>query len=462
MPEENTTYPSPARILIVDDDRHVRQSLHEILAHAGHEILHATDGKSALIVLEKETVDLLLLDLELPRIGGMEVLKKTAHAHPGLPVVIVSGTGTISIAVEAGQLGVYDFLEKPVDAQRMLLTVRNALEKSYLQRERDYLLKEVRERYQMVGSSPAMQHIYRLIDKASSTQSKVLITGASGTGKERIAHAIHINSKRAAGPFVAVNCAAIPEELIESELFGYEKGAFTGAQGLRKGKFEQAKNGTLFLDEVGDMSLMTQAKVLRVLEDGTFSRLGGNSPLLANARIIAATNKDLEREVNEGHFREDLYYRLNIITINAPSLNERMEDIPELVIHFLKLLHQQNELPLKKFEPGAMAALMDVPWPGNIRQLRNVIERLVVLSEKEHITPHEVKEAVRKVETNPLQPPPNLEAFRAKLEHDFILKTLISHDWKIKESSDALGINRSHLWKKMSRYQIKKPDGAAG
>jgi len=451
MPSQRPT------VLIVDDDPHVRESLKEILDYAGHAAEEAGDGKAALDLLSRKPVDLVLLDLDLPRVPGLDVLRRTAAEHPEVPVVIISGKGTIRTAVEATKLGAYDFLEKPLEAERTLLTVRNALEKALLLRQRDRLLEEARERYRMVGSSPAMQGIYRLIDKAAGSQSKVLIVGEHGTGKEMIARAIHHNSSRAAGPFVAVNCAAIPEALIESELFGHEKGAFTGASTSHRGKFEQANGGTLFLDEVGDMSLMTQAKTLRALAEGVIERVGGDRPIEVDVRVIAATNKDLVAEMAEGNFREDLFYRLNVITIEVPPLRERRDDIPDLIDHFLALFCQENGVPEKRLARGAYSVLVKHAWPGNVRQLRNVIERLVVLSDGATINAREATQALKTLPSH-CQPAgyPTLREAREEFERDFILKTLVSHDWKMQETAAALGIERSHLWKKMKRYGIER------
>jgi two-component system nitrogen regulation response regulator NtrX len=453
----NVMHSQPTTVLIVDDDPHLRESLREILEYANYSVEEAADGKIALEALAQRSIDLMLLDLDLPRVSGMEVLRQTAAAHPEIMVVIISGKGTIRTAVEATKLGAYDFLEKPLEAERTLLTVRNALEKASLQRQRDRLLDEARQRYKMVGSSLAMQDIYRLIDKAATTQSKVLIVGENGTGKEMIARAIHHNSARAAGPFVTVNCAAIPETLIESELFGHEKGAFTGAQSTHRGKFEQANGGTLFLDEIGDMSLMMQAKTLRVLAEGVIERLGGEKSIAVDVRIIAATNKNLEDEMAEGNFREDLFYRLNVIPIHVPPLRERREDIPDLVNNFLNFYCEENRLSPKKLERGALTVLLEHDWPGNVRQLRNVIERLVVLSDIETINPREVAEALEKFFSHPQTPSSyaTLREARAQFEREHILKALIANDWKIQETAAALGIERTHLWKKMKRYGIE-------
>jgi len=446
-----------ATILIVDDDRFVRESLREILNDNGYTIEEAADGKTALDILAQRPVDLMLLDLDLPRVSGMEVLQTSAAEFPRVGVVIISGKGTIQLAVEATKLGAYDFLEKPLEAQRTMLTVRNAVEKIYLVRQRDHLVQEAKERYQMIGTSSAMQEIYDLIDKAAASPSKVLILGENGTGKELIARAIHHNSSRAAEPFVAVNCAAIPENLIESELFGHEKGAFTGAYASRRGKFEQAHGGTLFLDEIGDTSLMMQAKILRVLEDSIIQRIGGEKPISVDIRIIAATNKHLEHEMSEGNFRDDLYYRLNVIRIEVPPLRQRREDIPLLVNYYQEKLCQEKGMEPRKLDRGAMTILIDHDWKGNVRELRNVIERLIVMSENSTIHAGDVSRAVHKSDSS-LQNSSHqtLHDAREQFEREFILKCLISSDWKILETAAALGIERSHLWKKMKRYGIER------
>jgi len=446
-----------ATILIVDDDLYVRECLREILNDNGYTIEEAADGKTALEMLARRPIDLILLDLDLPRVNGMEVLRKTAAEFPEIGVVIISGKGTIQSAVEATKLGAYDFLEKPLEAQRTLLTVRNAVEKFYLLRQRNRLVEEAREKYKMVGSSPALQEIYGLIDKAAASQSKVLITGENGTGKEMVARAIHHNSPRAGEPFIAVNCAAIPENLIESELFGHQKGAFTGAFASHRGKFEMANGGTLFLDEISDTSLMMQAKILRVLEDGMIERVGGEKSIPVDVRIITATNKVLEHEIKQGNFREDLYYRLNVITIELPPLRKRREDIPLLANFFMEKLCQEKRIPPKILERGAMTILIEHDWRGNVRELRNVIERLIVLSEGETISASETKHAIKKNISH-------LENSNTKtlceehkgFERDFILKTIISNDWKILETAAILGIDRSHLWKKMKQYGIER------
>ena len=443
-------------VLIVDDDQHIRRGLEDILTHAGHDTLQAGDGRTALRVEEKNEVDLMLLDLQLPRINGMKVLERMSERRPSLPVVIVSGKGTIQTAVTATKKGAYDFLEKPVDAQRMLITVRNALEKSRLERDRDRLLQEVQARYQMVGSSAPMQRVYDLIDKAAATRSKVLITGENGTGKELVARAIHHNSSRASEPFVTINCAAIPESLIESELFGHEEGAFTGAKRQHTGKFEQADGGTLFLDEVGDMGTMTQAKALRVLQENKIQRVGGESPIKVDTRVIAATNKDLKQAISAGDFREDLYYRLNIIAIEVPPLRARRGDIPELVDHFLKQISEAQGVPRRTIESSALARLMGRDWPGNVRQLRNVVERLVALSDTDTIGAQDIDLALSgTVPHVPEHEDHDLRTAREQFESSFIQRTLQANDGVIKHTAEALGIDRSHLWKKMKQYDIE-------
>ncbi len=446
-----------ATILIVDDDLYVRQSLREILNDAGYAIEEATDGKTALDILSLRSIDLMLLDLELPRVNGMDVLRKAATEFPQIGVVIISGKGTIQQAVEATKLGAYDFLEKPLETQRTLLTVRNAVEKLFLVRQRDRLVEEARGRYKMVGTSPAMQEIYRLIDKAAASHSKVLIVGENGTGKELIARAIHHNSSLASEPFVAVNCAAIPENLIESELFGHQKGAFTGAYTSHRGKFEQANRGTLFLDEIGNTSLMMQAKILRVLENSVIERVGGEQPVPIDVQVISATNKNLEQEITEGNFRQDLYYRLNVITIEVPPLRQRREDIPLLVEFFLKKLSNEKRIEPRKISRGATKVFIEHDWPGNVRELQNAIERLVVLSDSDTISArdacHTIKKNIPDQESSHFK---TLSEARQQFEREFILKTLISNDWKILETAAVLGIDRSHLWKKMKQYGIDK------
>lgn len=441
-------------VLIADDDAPVREGLSDILEHEEYDTLEARDGKAVLARLEQADVDLLLLDLKMPRVSGMDVLRKTTDEHPDVPVVIVSGKGTIQRAVKATKMGAYDFLEKPVEAQRLLVTVRNALEKARLEAERDRLLEEARERYRMVGTSDAMQRVYDRIDKAAASDCKVLITGESGTGKELVARAIHHNSDRAGGPFVTVNCAALPAELIESELFGHVEGAFTGAKGDRTGTFEQADGGTLLLDEVGDMSLDAQSKTLRALETGTIRPIGSETTVQVDPRVVAATNADLQAAIDEGTFREDLYYRLNVLTIEVPPLRERRDDIPNLIRHFLGEASSNENPP--DLEESALSVLMSYDWPGNVREIQNVARRLVVLNEGETIGAGAVQDAL----SNPapaVEADANLRTARDRFEAAYIRQALRAHDGAIQDTADALDIDRSSLWRKMDEYGIEAP-----
>jgi two-component system nitrogen regulation response regulator NtrX len=447
-----------AKLLLVDDDPFFRDGFKDILLDEGYSIAEAEDGKIALDVLAQNShFDLLLLDLNLPRVPGMEVMKTVADLYPELPVLIISGAGTIPLAVEATKMGAYDFIEKDDDPRKTIIKVRNAIEKSQLLKQRNHLVAEQKERYKMIGSSPAMQAVFHLIDRAANNNSKVLITGESGTGKEMIARAIHNNSERAAGPFVAVNCAAIPENLIESELFGHEKGAFTGAHARKIGKFEAAHTGTLFLDEIGDTSLMMQAKILRALEDNKIERVGSLNPTDVDVRIIAATNKDLEFEMAEGNFREDLYWRLAVLTLQVPPLRDRREDISDLATYFLNEFCHHENVPQKSVAPHALKMLLQQDWPGNIRQLRNIIERLCVMSDNPMIDGRQVSDALKKAESTPEQADvQTLRQARDVFEAEFIRTTLLSQEWNIQSTADVLGIDRTHLWKKMKRFGIEK------
>lgn len=440
-------------VLVADDDPPVRDGLCDILEHEEYETREARDGKMALRRLQESDVDVLLLDLKMPRVAGMEVLDETMDRHPEVPVIIVSGKGTIQEAVRATKLGAYDFLEKPVDAQRLLVTVRNALDKARLERQRDRLLAETRERYKMVGTSEKMQRVYDRIDKAGDSDCRVLITGESGTGKELVARAIHHNSDRAGAPFVTVNCAALPEDLIESELFGHEKGAFTGAKEARTGKFAQADGGTLFLDEVGDMSLAAQAKTLRATETGTIQPIGSEESIDVDARIVAATNADLKAAIDNDAFREDLYYRLNVLSIQVPPLRDRREDIPDLVAHFLS--EAAGDDPSPEVSEDALAVLMSHNWPGNVRELQNVIERVVVLAEGETIGVGIVEDALNGPQRTTGSQDIDLREARDRFEAAYIRQALATHDGAIQATADALGIDRSSLWRKMEKYGIE-------
>lgn len=366
----------------MDDERSIRNTMREILEYEGYVVSEAEDGAVAIEKISNERFDCILCDIKMPKADGIEVLDKAAEICPETPVVIISGHGTIDTAVEAVKKGAFDYISKPPDLTRLLIVIRNALEKQSLVRETRSLKKKVSKQYNIIGESGAIKNILGIVDKVAPTEARVLITGHNGTGKELIAQRIFELSNRSREPFIEVNCAAIPAELIESELFGHEKGSFTSAVKQRIGKFEQADNGTLFLDEIGDMSLSAQAKVLRVLQEGKITRVGGDKSIKVNVRVIAATNKDLKKEIAAGRFREDLYHRLGVIVIQVPSLNERTEDIQLLTEHFLALICEEYGIrPVKTMEPSAMKLLEKYSWTGNIRELRNVIERLIILSD---------------------------------------------------------------------------------
>jgi two-component system nitrogen regulation response regulator NtrX len=370
------------KILIIDDEKSIRKTLREILEYEKYQVDEATEGAEGIALLQKEKYDVILCDIKMPKMDGIEVLDKITQSHNDIPVVMISGHGTIETAVEAVKKGAFDFIAKPLDLNRLLVTIRNAMDKSTLVTETKVLKKKVNKTFDMIGQSKAIVQIQEMIERVAPTDARVLITGGNGSGKELVARWLHEKSNRASGPIIEVNCAAIPGELIESELFGHEKGAFTSAINQRKGKFEQAENGTIFLDEIGDMSLPAQAKVLRALQENKITRVGGEKEIKVNVRVVAATNKDLQKEIAAGNFREDLYHRLSVILIHVPSLNDRKEDIPLLAQHFLKLICEEHGIPLKTITKDAIAELQKINWTGNIREFRNVIERLIILCDK--------------------------------------------------------------------------------
>lgn len=367
------------RILIIDDERSIRNSLRDILEYEKYKVDDAENGKQGLELFSSNVYDLVFSDIKMPQMDGIEVLQKIQELKPEVPVVMISGHGNIDTAVEAIKKGAFDFISKPLDLNRLLITVRNAMDKSKLVIETKTLKKKVSKKYEMVGDSKAISNIKNMIEKVATTDARVLITGGNGSGKELVAHWLHEKSMRANGPMIEVNCAAIPSELIESELFGHEKGAFTSADKQKIGKFEQAHGGTLFLDEIGDMSLSAQAKVLRALQENKISRVGGNKEISVDVRVIAATNKNLSKEIKENNFREDLFHRLSVIVIQVPALNERKEDIPALTEHFSRQICEDYGMPKKQFTADAIKELQQLNWTGNIREFRNVIERLIIL-----------------------------------------------------------------------------------
>ena len=379
-----------AKILVIDDERSIRNTLSDILSLEGHKVDVAEDGEQGFKKASESKFDAVFCDIKMPKMDGLEVLAKLHDSFPELPIVMISGHGDIDTAVDSIKKGAFDYIQKPLDLNRLLVTLRNALDRSTLVAETKTLKKKVSTKYKMIGETPAMLKVKEMIERVAPTDARVLITGSNGTGKEAVAHWIHEKSNRASAPFVEVNCAAIPSELIESELFGHVKGSFTGAVKDKAGKFEQADGGTLFLDEIGDMSLAAQAKVLRALQENRITRIGSDKDVTVNVRVVAATNKNLREEIEKNNFREDLYHRLSVILIHVPTLNERIDDIPLLVDDFIKTCCEEQNFPVKKITDGAIAELKKINWRGNIRELRNVIERLVILCGNE-ITADDVK-----------------------------------------------------------------------
>lgn len=368
-----------SKILVIDDQKSIRNTLKEILEYEGNEVVLAETGAIGLELFDADKIDIVLCDIKMPEMDGIEVLQKLMEKSPEVPVIMISGHGNVDTAVDAIKKGAYDFIEKPLDLNRLLVTIRNAVERKDLVTETRVLRRKVAKTTEMVGQSAAIMAVKEMIDKVAPTDARVLITGSNGTGKELVARWLHEKSNRSEMPFIEVNCAAIPSELIESELFGHEKGAFTSAIKQRKGKFEQADGGTIFLDEIGDMSLAAQAKVLRALQENVISRVGSDKDIRVNVRVLAATNKNLQEEIRKGNFREDLYHRLSVILIHVPSLNDRKEDIQLLTDYFNKLICEELGIPEKEFDNSAVQALQEISWTGNIREFRNVVERLIIL-----------------------------------------------------------------------------------
>jgi two-component system nitrogen regulation response regulator NtrX len=446
------------QILVVDDEKGIQTTLRRILEYEGYEVAVASNGEEALDAVRSGIPALVLLDIKMPGMDGIEVLGEAMRIRGDLVVVMISGHGTVATAVEATKLGAYDFLEKPLDRDRLLLTVRNGLEQRRLSVENLIYRERLDQKYRIVGESEPIRKILRTIEKVGPTNGRVLITGANGTGKELVARALHGASPRAKRPFVEVNCAAIPEELIESELFGHEKGAFTGATSLRIGKFELADGGTLFLDEVGDMSLSAQSKVLRALELGEVARVGGRGTRRVDVRVFAATNKDIVREIREGRFREDLYYRLNVVPIHVPPLSERKEDIPVLARFFLERYCSENGLRPKAMGDDVMELFLRHPWPGNVRELRNTIERLVILGDSDRITVGDVmffglssREDALPAEDATFQ------EFKDQAERSFLQRKLEENDWSVSRTARELGMQRSNIYKKIEKYALRRP-----
>jgi len=462
--------PKPV-VLVVDDEADIRSSLRMILEYEGMDLVEAASGPESLQRIDSVRPDAVLLDIKMPRMDGLEVLAGMRKRDPDLPVIMVSGHGTISTAVEATRLGAFDFMEKPLERDRVLLVLRNAFEQRRLQQENRDLKLSYEERFRMVGNSPDLQRVKEAIALAAPTRASVLITGESGTGKDLVARAIHRNSARAGKPFVKVNCAAIPEDLIESELFGHEKGSFTGAVRDQAGKFVQADGGTIFLDEIGDMSLRTQSKVLRVLQDGEVEPVGAARSFTVDVRIIAATNKTLPAEIEAGRFREDLYFRLNVLPVELPPLRERREDIDPLVGYFAEAFCADNNSRTKTFESDALSALRSLPWRGNARELRNAVERLIIMTPRDAIRAEDIpaglglalgseEEATVRGSIVVPHTGATLQAFKDTAERSFLVAKLRESEWNIAATAKSIDTPRSNLYKKLEAYGIaREKDG---
>jgi two-component system nitrogen regulation response regulator NtrX len=451
------------RILIVDDEESIRGALRQVFEYEDHEVATAEDGPEALELFESFRPHVTFLDVKMPGLDGLEVLSRIRGLDAGACVVMISGHGTIDTAVEATQKGAFDFIEKPLDTSRLLVTLRNALEFRGLSESVQLLRSEVGARHEIVGRSRVMSEVMERIDKVAPTDARVLITGENGTGKELVARALHHSSSRRDGPFIEVNCAAIPAELIESELFGHMKGSFTGAVSDHAGKFEQAHDGTIFLDEVGDMSLDAQAKVLRALEEGVVTRVGGAKPITVDVRVFAATNKDLSKEIAEGRFREDLFYRLNVVPIVVPPLRERREDIRPLVSHFVSLAVGSNHGPPKTIEDGAMERLEALDWPGNVRELRNTVERLLILSPGDVVRAEDVDALVAGAPSGDALGTSLLNVaafsdFKEQAEKAYIAHKLHVNDWNVSETARQIDMPRSNLYKKIEKYGLSRDE----
>ncbi|MEJ5350037.1 MAG: sigma-54 dependent transcriptional regulator [Melioribacteraceae bacterium] len=446
-------------ILVIDDEREICESIKMILEYEDYSVDYSTDSEKGMQKIEYGNYDVLLLDIQMPDKNGFEILNWIKEKNFDIKVIIISAHANVQNAVMATKLGAFDFLEKPIDRDKLLISVRNAAEQSNLIKENKKLRKVVDIEEKIIGKSPAIQKVLETISKVAKTDARILITGENGTGKELVAQEIHRQSNRSHKELIEVNCAAIPQELIESELFGHEKGSFTGAIKQRIGKFELADGSNLFLDEIGDMSLQAQAKVLRAIEEGKIERVGGTSKIDVDVRIISATNKDLQQEIEKGNFREDLYHRLNVIPIHIPPLRERKEDIPLLVEHFSRIICEKNKFPQKEWTDEAINLLKDLPWKGNVRELRNFIERVVIMESATTITEKIVSQyismSVSKIDEI-LSTSNTFQEFKEKAERAFILKQLEANGWNISKTADILGIQRSHLYNKIKKYGIEK------
>ncbi len=450
-----------SKILVIDDEQGIREVLSGILEDESHEVFAVEDGIEGLQLLKTEPIDLVLLDVWLPNMGGIDVLKRIKTDYPETQVIIISGHGNIDLAVKAVKLGAFDFMEKPLSLEKVVTLVKNALEMEQLKKENRRLRNSMLDNDEILGDSSGMRRVREIIQQSAAVDSRVLITGENGTGKELVAREIHRRSRRAGGPFIEVNCAAIPDTLIESELFGHEKGAFTSAVGRRKGKFEMADHGSLFLDEVADMSLQAQAKVLRAIQEMKFERIGGEESLSVDVRLIAATNKDIQREIAEGRFREDLFFRLNVIPIHVPPLRERNNDLGILIDYFMEKFRTSPEVPLKRFDDESMQLLHSYEWPGNVRELKNFTERINIMTDEQVLTADLVRFFLG--ESTPRRRADDFEAYaemglseaRDSFEKRYIMQKLREHGHNISRTAQALGVYPSNLHGKIRKYGIK-------
>jgi len=449
------------KILVVDDEKNIRKILTDILEDEGYTVLSATSGEEGLQILEQDNIDLMLLDVKLPGMDGIEILKQVRKDFPNLDVIMISGHSTIKTAVQAVQMGAYNFLEKPLSLHKIIVSARNIADKIKLYKKYNEEQKDIESHYKMIGISPEFEKVRTLIDKVSKTDSKVLIRGESGTGKELVAYAIHNKSERKNGPFVKFNSAAIPNELVESELFGHEKGAFTGAEDKKFGKLEVAHEGTLFLDEIGDMNLNAQAKILRVIQEGKFERIGSNDIIDINVRILAATNKHLEEMVENGTFREDLFYRLNVIPIHLPPLRNRIVDIPVLLDYFMDYYAAELKMHPKKMTPGAIKLLQNYAFPGNVRELKNLVERLYIITSGDTISEDDVIPQIRVVQPSlkkgaELLEITNFAEAKKQFEIEYLKEQLDKFNWNISLTAENIGLQQSNLSRKLRDLEIKK------
>ncbi len=456
-----------ATILIVDDEKNILTSLSRPLSRDGYDVKTTQSGKEALQLIRENGIDLVILDVWLPDIDGLTVLKEAREIDRDLVAIVMSGHGTIDTAVKATKLGAFDFMEKPLSLDKVLLQIEHALKYRALEEANKDFRQAIEQEFQIIGQSTVVQNMLERISRVAATPGRVLITGENGTGKELVARAIHVNSPRKDGPFIKVNCAAIPNELIESELFGHEKGSFTGATDRRRGKFELADGGTIFLDEIGDMSIATQAKILRVLTDNEIDRVGGAKLIKVDVRVIAATNKNLEEEIKKDNFREDLYYRLNVVPFYVPPLRQRKEDITLLAEHFLKQYCKETQAKARKFDDSALEILKHYDWPGNVRELKNIVERAAILSPSDVISQADITGVLPSAVTAVI---PKSTGTAAKyltanvplkdamdnFEKEMILETLKKNDWNVSKSAESLQMERSHLYKKMRGYGITR------